>query len=69
MEYTPINLGITAGDAFKSITTRVDWLNDKIAWNQANGLKFMFYVRERESLLWMMDKIKELSERLLKFGA
>lgn len=63
--HTYRSLGITAKDAFKSVIMRVNWLNDKIAWNQANGLKFMFYVHERESLLWMVDKVKELSEKLL----
>lgn len=51
--------------AFRLVTKRVAWLNDKIAWAQANGHRSTLYVEEREALLWMMDKIKELCERLL----
>lgn len=51
--------------AFRLVTKRVTWLNDKIAWAQANGHKSALYVEEREALLWMMDKIKELCEKLL----
>lgn len=52
-------------DAFLAVVKRVSWLNDKIAWSQANGKGFHLYVIERESLLLLADKVKELSERLL----
>lgn len=51
--------------AFYLIAKRVEWLNDKIAWAQANNLKYALYIEEREALLWAVDKIKELSEKLL----
>lgn len=63
------SMGMTAKDAFRAITQRISWLNDKIAWCQVNDMKFSLYVREREALLWMMDKVKELSSELLALKA
>ncbi len=57
---------LTAEEAFERMWRRVVYLNDKIAWNRANDLKFELYIREREAIFWMLDKIKELSEKLLQ---
>jgi hypothetical protein len=51
--------------AFYLVRKRVEWLNDKIQWALANGQKTFHYTEEREALLWMLDKIAELSRKLL----
>lgn len=62
------SLSMKPEEVFEITLRRVAWLNDKIAWNQANGIKYGLYIRERESLLWLMDKVKELSQKLLDAG-
>lgn len=57
---------LTSEEAFFRVTKRIEWLNDKILWCKINDKKHELYDRERESLFWMMDKIKELSEKLLR---
>jgi len=51
--------------AFKFVTRRIKWLNEKIAERQDEGRHWTLYLEEREALLWMMDTIQELSRRLL----
>jgi hypothetical protein len=51
--------------AFYLVRKRIEWLNDKIAWALANEQKTFHYTEEREALLWMLDKIAELSRKLL----
>lgn len=51
--------------AFWLLNKRVEWLNDKIAIRQANNQSYYHYVDEREALIWLMDKVKELCEKLL----
>lgn len=63
--FTYKSLNLTMEDAFQAVVKRVSWLNDKIAWSQLNGKGFHLYVIERESLLLLADKVRELSERLL----
>lgn len=58
---------LTPEKAFNIVTRRIDWLEDKIAFCQANNLKYDLYIREKEALLWMLDKIKELSQKLLRY--
>lgn len=60
---------LTPEQAFSAICRRVVYLNEKIEHNKQHEMKFELYIREREAMFWMMDKIKELSEKLLKFGA
>lgn len=57
---------LTPEQAFSAICRRVAYLNEKIEYNKLHGMKFELYIREREAMFWMMDKIKELSEKLLE---
>lgn len=58
---------LSAEDAFSLITRRITWLNNKIDDVRALGRPYDLYLREREALLWMMDKVKELAEKLLRY--
>lgn len=54
--------------AFYLITKRIEWLNAKICYNQDNNIPSNHFVEEREAMFWFMDKVKDLSEKLLKSG-
>jgi DNA-binding NarL/FixJ family response regulator len=60
----PFRVKMNAAKSFQSLTARVDWLNNKIEQRVLADLPFDLYVEERDAILWMMDKVKELSERL-----
>lgn len=56
----------TKTNHFNSINKRILFLTDKIAWCTVNDKPFNLYLQERESLIWLCDKVKELSSRLLR---
>lgn len=56
---------LTAEDAFYLIRRRIEYLNDKIDRVRAVGGRYDLYLREREAMFWMLDKIKELAEKLI----
>lgn len=57
---------LTPDRAFKLICKRIEWLNQKIDANREAGKGFELFIQEREALIWMMDKVKEMSEKLLE---
>lgn len=58
--------GIDARDSFYYAVERIKWLNGKIEQRKRDGLPHFLYMRERDCLFWMMDKVKELSEKLIE---
>lgn len=58
----------TSTNHFNNINKRILWLTDRIAWCQVNDKPFNLFIRERESLIWLEDKVKELALRLLKLS-
>lgn len=57
---------MSAPKAFESMTARVLWLNKKIEESRGSEGRYEFYVRERDAIFWMMDKIRSLSRKLLE---
>src|SRR6478609_2522252 len=57
----------SARGAFIFIVRRIRWLDEKAYRCSSQGLPFDLYVEEREALLWILDKIKFLSARLLAY--
>lgn len=57
----------SARSAFIFITRRIQWLDEKAYRCNSQGSPFELYVEEREALLWILDKIKYLSARLLVY--
>lgn len=51
--------------AFFMINRRILWLSHRIQQCQANGDKYGLYLAEREALIWAVDKIKELSAKMI----
>jgi hypothetical protein len=49
---------------FKIINRRILWLTDKIAWCAVNEQPSSLYISERESLIWLCDKVNELASTL-----
>lgn len=59
-------LNMTPSEVFQILTRRIVWLNDKIAWNEANDIPYLLYVKERESIFWIMDKVAEMAKLLMQ---
>lgn len=59
---------VSAEHAFISLVSRVDWLNRKIEDCFQVGKPHDLYVQERDSIIWALDKIKELGEKLISKG-
>jgi hypothetical protein len=54
--------------AFAMLTKRIEWLNDKIAWAQANDKPNGLYIEEREAVIWAVDKIRDLAKDLVNLS-
>lgn len=58
---------LTPQRAFHLVNKRINWLNDRIIFNRANRLPYWYFIEEREGLIWLLDKVGELSKKLLEF--